>query len=48
LCGAEWKEVVIPLSALAAVDPTAIRGIMVGLGEPAGAYSLLIDEVRLR
>lgn len=48
VAGAEWKEIVIPLSALAAVDPTAISGIMVGRSEPVGAYALRIDEVRLR
>ncbi len=45
--GAEWKEVAIPFSAFAGVDPTAVTMIGFNAGPQPGDYRFEIADVRL-
>jgi hypothetical protein len=45
--GAEWKEVTIPFSAFAGVDPAAVTMIGFNAGPQAGDYRFEIADVRL-
>jgi len=46
--GAEWTEIVVPLPALAPVYPQAILGFVFTGPSAGGAFTLRIDDVRLR
>jgi hypothetical protein len=45
--GAEWKEVAIPFSAFAGVDPAAVTMIGFNAGPQPGDYRFEIADVRL-
>jgi imidazolonepropionase-like amidohydrolase len=45
--GPEWKEVSIPFSAFAGVDPTAVTMIAFNAGPQPGAYRFELADVRL-
>src|SRR5262245_9515048 len=46
--GAEWKEIVVPFSALGAIDGHDVTGILLAGGPAPGSFAFQIDGVRLR
>jgi ABC-2 type transport system permease protein len=44
--GAEWREIRVPLADFV-VDPSRVRGIMIGSNGPEGRFRLQIDNVRI-
>jgi hypothetical protein len=46
--GAEWKEVVMPLSAFQGIDGSDLRGILFSASPNPGPFRFAIDGVRLR
>ncbi len=47
IAAAEWREHVIPLKAFG-INGSNLRGLLFSAGSSPGAFSVVIDQVRLR
>ena len=46
--GAEWEEIVVPLSELQGLDGSDIKGVLFSAGSKPGPFRFVIDDVRFR